>query len=87
MKYKGFIIQAVPLFDYKPDPKSRSGQYKAVKVGVEYYEVLDPMDNNNRYFAEDTIALCKSEIDRILQVLGLKDNSKKSWDALDTMYD
>ena len=41
MKYKGFIIQAVPLFDYKPDPKSRSGQYKAVKVGVEYYEVLE----------------------------------------------
>jgi len=81
MKYKGFIIQAVSLFDYKPDPRSVSGQWKAVKVGIEYYEA---MDNDNRYFAEDSVGQCKSEIDRILGVLGLKDNLKKSWDALDT---
>lgn len=83
MKYKGFIIQAVPLLDYKPDPKSKSGQWKTVKVGIEYYEVIDPMDNDNRFFAENTMQECKSEIDRILKVLGMKDNTKKSWDLLD----
>lgn len=83
MKYKGYIIQAVPLLDYKPDPKSLSGQWKVVKVGVAYYEVLDPMEGNRRFFAEDTIQECKSEIDRILELFGMKDNTKKSWDLLD----
>lgn len=83
MKYKGFVIQPVPLLDYKPDPKSLSGEWKAVKVGVEYYEILDPIENDKRLWAEDTIQECKRGIDELLVKLSMKDNTKKSWDKLE----
>ena len=83
MKYKGFIIESVPLLDYKPDPESRSGQWKTVKVGIEYYQILDPMEGEERWIADSTIEKCKSHIDRFLKNSGMKDNKPESWLKLD----
>lgn len=84
MRYKGFIINPVysACADWRLD-KHESVVAKGVKSSdIEYYEVLDPIDGGKRFFAENTIAECKSEIDRILVILGMKDNTKKSWDSL-----
>ena len=75
MKYKGFVINKVPGFDCRP-PKVGEGQ-DWVKMDIKegtVYEVLDPTDNDKRMFAEDTVAECKFEIDRILKLCDLKTN-------------
>jgi len=86
MKYKGFIINPVYSIcaDWTLNKNNQVVSRKPKSSDIEYYEVIDPMDNDRRYFAENTITECKSEIDRILKVLGMKDNTKKSWDLLDS---
>mgnify|MGYP003349282036 CR=1 FL=1 len=85
MKYKGFIIE--PVYSVCADWRlTKDGQVvdrKPTASDIEYYEVIDPMDNDSRFFAENTIKECKAEIDRILKVIGMKDNTKESWDKLD----
>lgn len=85
MKYKGFIINPVYSLcaDWRLD-KHGSVVAKRVKSSdIEYYEVLDPIEGGKRFFAENTIDECKSEINRILVKLGMKDNTRKSWDLLE----
>ena len=85
MKYKGFIIDPVysACADWRLD-KHGSVVAKRVKSSdIEYYEVRDPIEGGKRFFAENTIDECKSEINRILAKLGMKDNTKKSWDLLE----
>ena len=87
MKYKGFIIEPVysVCADWTLDKHDQVVSRKPKSADIEYYQVLDPFDNDTRFFAENTVRECKSEIDRILKVLGMKDNTKKSWDKLDTV--
>mgnify|MGYP003343996320 FL=1 len=87
MKYKGFIIEPVysVCADWTLDKNNQVVSRKPKSADIEYYQVLDPIDNNSRFIAENTVRECKSEIDRILKVLGMKDNTKQSWDKLDTV--
>jgi hypothetical protein len=84
MKYKGFDIE--PVYSACADWRlNKDGAVVAKRVkssDIEYYEVRDPIEGGKRFFAENTIAECKSEINRILAKLGMKDNTKKSWDLL-----
>jgi hypothetical protein len=85
MRYKGFIINPVYSLcaDWRLD-KHGSVVAKRVKPSdIEYYEVLDPIENGKRFFAENTIVDCQREINRILHNLGMKDNTQKSWDLLE----
>lgn len=84
MKYKGFIIE--PSYYVGSDfTISKHGEIKPRKPttkDIEYYNILDPMENMRRYCAEDTIRQCKKEIDRLLSVLNMKDNPPASWAKL-----
>jgi hypothetical protein len=85
MRYKGFIIKPVysigSTFTITKNNTIRNRRPK--KEDIEYYEILDPMEDNNRWIAEDTVAECKESIDNFLKKVGMKDNLKKSWDKLD----
>jgi hypothetical protein len=85
MRYKGFIID--PVYSACADWRlTKNGAVVAKRVkssDIEYYEILDPIEGGKRFFAENTIAECKSEINRILAILGMKDNTQKSWDLLE----
>lgn len=84
MLYKGFIIE--PVYSVCANWRLNSEDVVVSKTpnssDIEYYQVLDPMDSYKRFFAENTIRECKSEIDRILKVIGMKDNTQPSWDKL-----
>jgi len=77
MQYKGFIIEPVysVCADWHLTADGRIVPRKPKSSDIEYYVVLDPTQNNSRFFAEFTIAECKSEIDRILLNIGLKCNA------------
>jgi hypothetical protein len=85
MRYKGFIIH--PVYSACADWRlTKDGAVVAKRVkssDIEYYEVKDPIEGGKRFFAENTIAECKSEINRILAILGMKDNTQKSWNLLE----
>lgn len=83
MKYKGFIIE--PSYCVGSDFTINNGKTiprKPTKKDIEYYNILDPMEDMKRYCAENTIRECKSEIDRLLKVLGMDSNSPKEWAKL-----
>ena len=84
MLYKGFIIEPVysVCADWKLTSDDRIISRKPKSSDIEYYQVIDPVDNYRRYFAEFTIRECKLEINRILKVIGLKNNKQESWDKL-----
>lgn len=85
MKYKGFII--TPIYsvgsDWDIDKNGIIYSKKPKVKDIEYYEILDPTENGRRYCAENSIAECKAEIDRLLSVLGMKDNTPASWAKLE----
>ena len=84
MKYKGFIIE--PHYTVGSDFTIKNGAViprKPTKNDVEYYNILDPVENMRKYCAEDTIAECKAEIDRLLQVLNMKSNAPSEWVKLE----
>lgn len=84
MRYKGFIIE--PSYyvgsDFTIDNNGQIKTRKPTSKDIEYYNILDPMENMRRYCAEYTIQECKKEIDRLLNVLGMKDNSPAEWAKL-----
>lgn len=86
MRFKGFNI--VPHYSVCADwkiaestggvvPKSKSSE------DIEYYEILDPINNDNRWIAEFTISECKETINQWLMSVNMKDNSPKSWERLE----
>ena len=89
MKYKGFIIQPVynsvirdgKLWDM--DKRGLDVWRNPYKSDIDCYEILDPMENDKRWIAEDSVIECKATIDAFLQKVGMKDNSPKSWAKLD----
>lgn len=84
MKYKGFVIE--PSYYVGSDFTIKNGKViprKQTVKDIEYYNILDPMENMRKYCAENTIAECKSEIDRLLQVLNMKSNAPREWAKLD----
>jgi hypothetical protein len=89
MRYKGFIIQPVynsvmrdgKLWDM--DKQGRDVWRNPRKSDIDYYEILDPMENDKRWVVEDSLIECKATIDAFLQKVGMKDNSPKSWAKLD----
>lgn len=85
MKYKGFDIEPVYLAgaDFKLTKEGSVVSKTPKSCDIEYYVVRDPIEGGKRFFAENSIAECKKEIDRILVKLGMKDNTKKSWDLLE----
>jgi hypothetical protein len=85
MKYKGFVIQPVYSIcaDWSLNKHGQVVSRKPKSSDIECYEVIDPMENDRRFFAESTIAECKSEIDRMLKEWKMKDNTKESWNLLD----
>lgn len=82
MNYKGYKI--VPHYGIclKSDGFEGYVDRKPTSKDIEWYDVLDPMDNDKRAFAETDIKTCKAEIDRILGVIGMPDNKKATWEAL-----
>ena len=76
MKYKGFIINPVYSLcaDWRLDKHGSVVAKRVKRSDIEYYEVLDPIENGKRFFAENTITECKLEINRILFKLGMKTN-------------
>lgn len=93
MKYKGFIISP----NYTGTVKivedgmvldlDKNGTWKPVrKVGkqdIDFYDILDPMENDRRWISEATIAECKATIDAFLLKVGMKDNTPARWAKLD----
>ena len=81
MRYKGFIIK--PVYTVGSDfTVTKNNTIRNRRPKIEYYEILDPMEDNNRWIAEDTVEQCKESIDSFLKKAGLRDNLKKSWDKL-----
>ena len=85
MRYKGFIITPVYVIgsDFKVLSDGRIKDRKPTSKDIEYYEILDPVDNMDRWIAENTIAECKTTIDDFLAKVNMKDNTKASWDKLE----
>jgi len=84
MNYRGFEIKPVYSLcaDWKLDQHNRIVPRNPKPSDIEYYEVLDPMEGHRRQMAESTITQCKQEIDKLLDKLGMKDNTAKSWESL-----
>ncbi len=86
MKYKGFVISPVYVAgsDFRMMKDGTVLHRKQTSRDIDYYEILDPMEDMERWIAEDTIEDCKATIDAFLICINMKDNTKKSWDALDS---
>lgn len=86
MKYKGFIISPVYAIgsDMRELACGRIVGRKPTSKDIEYYEILDPMEDMSRWIAEKTIPECKETIDSFLAKVGMKDNTKASWDLLES---
>ena len=84
MKYKGFIVSPVYYVTAGWDIDKNGVVYDKKKTAkdIEYYEILDPMENGKCHCAENSIAECKAEIDRLLLLLNMKDNTPASWAKL-----
>jgi len=84
MKYKGFLIKPsyTPGSHYRMPNDGSIIDRKPTSKDVEYYEIFDPMENDNRFMACDSIAECKQEIDSVLLKMNMKDNKQESWDKL-----
>ena len=83
MKYKGFVIE--PSYYVGSDFTIKNGEViprKPTKKDIEYYNILDPMENMRKYCAENTIQDCKAEIDQLLMILRMDSNSPKEWAKL-----
>ena len=83
MKYKGFVIE--PCYAVGSDFTIKNGAViprKPTSKDIEYYNILDPMENMSKYCAENSIAECKAEIDRLLQALNMKSNAPAEWAKL-----
>ena len=84
MKYRGFIIE--PSYYVCSDFTIENGKIvprKPTKKDIEYYNILDPMEDMKKYCAENTVKECKAEIDRLLQVLDMRSNAPSEWAKLD----
>lgn len=85
MKYKGFVIE--PYYSVGSQIREfASGvmvDRKPTQKDIEGYNILDPMENGNRWGAENTISECKETIDRLLEKMGMKSNLPKEWAKLE----
>ena len=96
MKFKGFVI--VPVYSIDAHFRSnKSGDFmynyrefgtdpiprRPTAKDIEYYEILDPMEDMSVFMACDTIAECKYEIKDILHKMNMKSNLPSEWDKLD----
>ena len=105
MNYKGYIIKSVRDFKFidetrqviidspwygKITKKIKTGNYITKETNIIAYEILDPMEDNDRMDIIDlvdgdkakTIKACKDRIDQSLSFCGMKDNTRKSWDEI-----
>lgn len=84
MKYRGFVI--VPHFAVGSDFNIRNGVViarKPTKKDIEYYDILDPIEDMRKHCSEGSVAECKAEVDRLLSVLNMNSNSPSEWAKLD----
>lgn len=84
MKYRGFVI--IAHYATGSDFDIKNGQIvtrNPKKQDIEYYNILDPMENMRKHCAESTIVECKATIDALLLTLGMVSNSPKEWAKLD----
>ena len=84
MKYKGFEIKAVRSLcaDWKIDKHGQVVDRNPNKEDIEWYEILDPMEDNERWICCYTSKQCKEEIDKFLARVNMKDNKQASWDKI-----
>lgn len=84
MKYKGFTFekQFSPGSTFNALDDGRITPRRPRKEDTTY-NILDPMENDSRHTTCDSIVECKVEVDRLLKILGLKDNKPATWQALD----
>ena len=84
MKYKGFDIR--PHYsmcaDWDLDENDQVVGRTPKEEDVEWYDIFDPMRNDERWISCDTIEECKVCIDRYLLKVDMKDNTQSSWDAI-----
>ncbi len=84
MNYKGFEI--APVYFVGSDFKvGQNGTIIPTKPVVQYYQIIDPKDGT----VQDTNVSrdeCKQIIRDLLQKLGMKDNTNKSWEKLEGYY-
>lgn len=84
MNYRGFIIQ--PHYSVGSDFTVKNGQVidrKPTKKDIEYYDILDPMEDMRKHCAESTLEECKETIDKLLKLLNMKSNLPCEWAKLD----
>lgn len=84
-KYKGFVLE--PVFYVGSGCKTlrcgRIVERTQTRHDIEYWEIIDPMENNRRHGAETTLQECKDRIDAMLKDMNMKDNTPASWAALE----
>ena len=84
LKHKGFDIK--PSYSICADWKlSTLGEVVGCapkKDDIEWYDIFDPMCNDERWISCDTIRECKMLIDSYLEDVGMKDNTLASWNKI-----
>ena len=85
MRYKGFNIKAVYSVgsDFNINKDGIEKTKRPSVKDIEYYEVLDPMEGNNRWLACTTQLEAKGDIDNFLNKVGMKSNLKSEWNKLE----
>jgi hypothetical protein len=83
--YKGFSI--VPVYHigstFTVHEDGRVTDRKPTAKDIAYYVVVDPIDYDKRWIAENTIEDCKNSIDQFLAKAGMEDNKPETWAKLD----
>ncbi len=84
MKYKGFIIEPVYMAgsDFRITSDGRAVDRKPTSKDIEFYEILDPMEDMECWIAKDSIKECKETIDNFLKNARMKDNKPETWELL-----
>ena len=85
MRYKGFNIKAVYACgsDFNINKEGIESTRRPRRDDIEYYEVLDPMEDNNRWITCYTQKEAKRDIDKFLLSVGMKSNLKSEWKKLE----
>ena len=82
--YRGFHIR--PHYslcaDWDVDRQNRIVDREPIADDISWYEVLDPMQNDDVWFSCITEAECKRLIDVYLKKVKMKDNKQATWDAI-----
>ena len=85
MKYRGFVLE--PEYNccahFRLFEDGRVVDRKPTSKDIEWWNILDPMENMNRHEAEFDVHDCKKVIDSLLFKMGMESNLPKEWAKLE----